>query len=146
MVGGVDHVVDLGHCVFDGHFDALPQCDLGHAAALATTSHFEKGRVTLDAYQFGETPMEGDSGVDLVFEHLSDTIGDRSVCDTGAGCNGWARRGRVVDEESAVSHGDGGTFESIDTVGANDDREVAKMLQNVFVSWKKKLSVMFTNF
>jgi hypothetical protein len=38
VVGDVDDVVDFGHRLGDGHFDALAEGDCGHAAALAASS------------------------------------------------------------------------------------------------------------
>ena len=70
VVGGVEHLGDLGQLFLDQALDARLQRDVRRAAALAPAAHLQIDAVVLDVDQLDEAAVAGDGRVDHRVDQL----------------------------------------------------------------------------
>ena len=128
MVGGIDHVGDLGYGIENRRPDSVGEGCLAHCAALTAATHRDVGRVLLDTYQGGKASMRGQRRVDSLFEQLGDLLGHLTHKVEGADVAERVRPVGVAHHQPALTgiagKVQGGTTKAITAVSRHQDRQI----------------------
>ena len=136
MIGDVDDVEDLGHSLFEGHFDPLAKRHRCHAASLTAPAETQERSAVFDGHQLGESAMSGDCRIDLVLQHPGGAFGNLTGEFAGSGrVDHRAGTVGVLQHQSGVQEVvrqiEHRAFELVDRSTVDDHRKTSVLLHQI---------------